>query len=313
MSFSQEQLREEILYKWVQFRGISTKKIALELRTSRRTVQRTLKRYNETGNTRRKSGSGRKQGFVNKKIEKNVLAALKRNPNLSVRDLAKKFGTTKSTVHRIKSKHSIKSFKKTKAPNRNCKQETVAKSRARKLYSRMTSKNYCFILDDETYCKMDFKSLPGHHYYSGKDRKSISDEFKVIKTQKFAKKVLVWQAISSCGKRSVPYFSTGSINGEIYLKECLQRRLLPFLRLHNKPVLFWPDLATCHYARNVTDWLKRRQIEFIEKNENPPNCPHLRPIERYWSRMKQKLLKHKKKMLNQFLILNESGKKHQNS
>lgn len=157
----------------------------------------------------------------------------------------------------------------------------------------MTSKNYCIVMDDETYCKLDFLQLPGHHYYSGKDRKSVDDQFKTIKTEKFAKKVLVWQAICSCGTRSKPFISSTSMNGEIYLKQCIQKLLLPLIMAHNVPVLFWPNLATCHYTKNSVEWYRTNNMDLVEKIENPPNCPELRPIEKYWSLMKQKLQKYK--------------------
>lgn len=293
MSSAQEKLHENILYKYVQYGDNSTKKVALELNTSIRTVQRVLKRFRETGGIRRQPGSGRKRGFVDKKIEKKVIAALQRKPTLSVRDLAKKCKTSKSTIQRVKKNSHIKSFKQTKVPNRNAKQQTESKTRSRKLYSKITKKNYCIVMDDETYCKLDFKSLPGHHFYSGTDRKTIDDMYKVIKTDKFAKKVLVWQAICSCGKRSTPYFAKGTVNGDIYLNECLKKRLLPFIKQHKKPVLFWPDLATCHYTKKAIEWYQTNNIEYVDKTLNPPNCPELRPIEKYWAYVKQKLLKHK--------------------
>lgn len=157
----------------------------------------------------------------------------------------------------------------------------------------MTKKNYCTVMDDETYCKLEFKSLPGHHYYSGTDRKAVSEEHKVIKMDKLANKVLAWQAICSCGKRSKPYFTNGTINGDLYLNECLKKRLLPFIKRHTSPVLFWPDLATCHYTKKAIEWYKANNVDFVEKHLNPPNCPELRPIEKYWARVKQKLLKPK--------------------
>lgn len=105
---------------------------------------------------------------------------------------------------------------------------------------------------------------------------------------------MVGQAICSCGKRSRPYFTTTSMYGDIYLNECLEKRLLPFIRTHNIPTFFCPDLATCHCTKNVTDLWRRNHIEYVQKDESPSNCPELRPIKEYWPHMKRKLLKYKK-------------------
>ena len=53
--------------------------------------------------------------------------------------------------------------------------------------------------------------------------------------------------------RSEPFFvpSKGNTNGAIYRKECIERRLIPFLQQHYADVdyIFWPDLASSHYAK----------------------------------------------------------------
>ncbi|KAF2895867.1 hypothetical protein ILUMI_10302 [Ignelater luminosus] len=190
MLSKQEQLRKKILYKFVENNSISKRKIATELNTTIRTVQRVIKRYVDTGTVQRKSESGRKRKFVDRNLELKVLKSLQKNPNPSIRDLARNHGTTKSTVQKIKQRHSIKSYKKVKVPKRDLRQHTTAKSRANKLYKRITSKNFRIMMDDETYCKLDFKSLPGQHYFSGKDKISVKDEFKLIKPKNIKQKLL---------------------------------------------------------------------------------------------------------------------------
>jgi len=64
---------------------------------------------------------------------------------------------------------------------------------------------------------------------------------------------------------------------------------LPFLRKHNikEKALFWPDLATSHYAGAVVDFLRKHKIRYVTKLDNAPNVPQARPIERYWDFCKQ--------------------------
>ena len=82
---------------------------------------------------------------------------------------------------------------------------------------------------------------------------------------------------------------TGTINTEIYIKECLKKRLLSFLRSHMGDPLFWSALASCHYSGATLNWLREHKEDFVKKHCNPPNCPELRPIKRYWAIIKRKL------------------------
>ena len=40
-------------------------------------------------------------------------------------------------------------------------------------------------------------------------------------------------------------------------------------------------LVTCHYKKENLDFLHNNGIAFVEKFENPPNAPQIRPIENY--------------------------------
>ena len=90
------------------------------------------------------------------------------------------------------------------------------------------------------------------------------------------KKALIWQAICSCGKKSAPYNSQSTLSGQIYVKECLQKRLLPLIKSHNNRPVFWPDLASIHYCKLAMERYKKNNVKFVPKTENPPNCQELR-------------------------------------
>ena len=108
---------------------------------------------------------------------------------------------------------------------------------------------------------------------------------KTVKRKSFQEK---WIAISSKGT-SKPYFreSSNAIRF-IYLEGCVQKRIISFIEEHHHSdkVVFWPDLASSHYAKSVMDYLKAATIEIVTKNENLPNLPEGRPIENFWSILK---------------------------
>lgn len=217
---------------------------------------------------------------------------IEKNIAVSARDIAKKFNTSKSNVQQIKKINNIKTYKKQKCAKRTKKQQNTAITRSRKLYEKLCQlSESCVVMDDESYFKYDFSTLAGPQFYNARDKDSVPDADKLIFIEKFGRKVLVWQAICQCGKRSRPLFFEGSINTDVYVNQCMKKGLLPFLKSHNKSTLFWPDLATCHYAGKTLSWYRENNVNFLEKAINPPNVPQLRPIERYWALVKNILRK----------------------
>jgi len=53
--------------------------------------------------------------------------------------------------------------------------------------------------------------------------------------------------------------------------------------------IFWPDLASAHYARETLAEFERLNITVIPKDSNPPNVPQLRQIEIFWANLKRKV------------------------
>lgn len=103
---------------------------------------------------------------------------------------------------------------------------------------------------------------------------------------------MIWQAISSDGKASEPYISNGTMDSETYLK-VLKKYLISWINSNFKPegVIFWPDLATCHYATIVQEYLRDQKIHFVPKSENAPNLPQARPIGKYWVLVKRESIR----------------------
>jgi transposase len=291
MSSKQEQQRQQILGAVVDNPGLSHREIAKLIGIHHSTVSRVIAVFRKTKTTERRAGSGRKSKTQYPEKARKVRQQFKRNPNLSTRDVAAKVDASKWFVQKTIKRAGLSVFKVRKAPNRTDKQNTVGKQRARKLYREWLTKPGCLVMDDETYIKADTKQLPGLEYYIGKSRFEVPERFRKKKLDKFAKKFLLWQAICSCGQYSKPYVTTGTINGQIYREECLQKRLLPFLRSHRGPTLFWPDLASCHYAKQVMEWYEENDVVVVPKEANPPNAPELRPIEKFWAIMKAKVKK----------------------
>jgi hypothetical protein len=99
--------------------------------------------------------------------------------------------------------------------------------------------------------------------------------------KKFEKKVLMWIAIGPNGV-SEPLIkdSNYAINTDTYLKECVQKRLIPYIQYnYDNNYVFWPDKASSHYANQVVNHLREEGVNFVEKEDNPANVPEARCIE----------------------------------
>ena len=59
------------------------------------------------------------------------------------------------------------------------------------------------------------------------------------------------------------------------MSTCIQKRLVPFIEEHHMDddFVFWPELASAHYAKIVLDYLKDKNVEIVPRKDNPPNLP----------------------------------------
>lgn len=233
--------------------------------------------------------TGRKKGPRDQNIDEKVLALIHKHNTMSVRELAKKARSMSMVKKKKKQRH--KTYKKQKVPKKSLRQVEVGKTRVRKLYDRLLNDAVQCVIMDETYVKLDSKTLPGPEFYTKVKGGTVDEAVSTIQVDKFGEKVLIWQAICICGLRTSAFFTKGTINADVYMKECLKKRLIPFYEKHNVLRIFWPDLASAHYARSTLALLDSKGINFVSKEENPPNCPELRPIERYWALVKRNLKK----------------------
>lgn len=84
-------------------------------------------------------------------------------------------------------------------------------------------------MDDETYQYYDLGQTRGPEFYCAEERLGVEDKHKFKELEKFPAKYLIWQAICTCGLKTTPYISKGTMNGDSYPKNCLKRRLLPLI------------------------------------------------------------------------------------
>lgn len=285
---SQIEKRKIIISKYLEEPSKSINSIAKELKFPESTCRRVIKKYKESLSVDRVPGSGRKPGLSNPALAQKVVKYAEKYPNSSVRLIALKLDTSKSWVQKVLRINGLRSYKVQKSTNRSDQQARRAKVRSRKLYDTLLrGQNRCILMDDESYVVSDFAQLPGRSFYRSRYRFGVKRQFKYQRLSKFPGKYMIWQAICSCGRKSASFVAKGNMKCDDYIKECLNKRLLPLIKSHTTKPLFWPDLAAIHYAKKALEWYDQNEVLYVPKELNPPNCPQLRPIETFWAQVKR--------------------------
>jgi transposase len=260
---------------------------------SSRGIYKLLRRYEEDGTVDRRPGSGRTPVKLPRRLRNRLVKAAVGRIGQSTRKLARKFNISKSYVAKTLNSEGIIYKKRKDAPKVTADQNVRQADRVHLLaeFCRQKKKTE-FVLDDEAYFTLTGAQNEGFYVHQD-DVNDIPDSIRLKYRQKFGPKVLLWAAVSKRGVSSLCLRPSRSeaLNASIYIRECLQEHLLPYLKekYPKGHYVFWPDLASCHYAKATLEWLNAKKIPFITKDMNPPNAPQIRPIERFWAHLKGKV------------------------
>lgn len=255
---------------------------------ARRTMYSVLDKLGTSSSIKERKRTGRPSSWTSDR-KKRLKRLTNNRCNVSQNDLAPKFNVNQSTICRQLAKMKITYRKREKAPKYTEEQAKRSRILSRKLYKRLRDENPSIVMDDEKYFLFSKAQYDG--YYSI-DKNSTPDSVRFLGQQKFPPKLLVWIAISEQGS-SQPFFALSkheTINSEVYINECLQSRLLPFISKHHRDggYTFWPDLARAHTSKAAIAWMKDN-VQFVPPETNPPNVPQARPIENFWGCLSQKV------------------------
>ena len=176
-----------------------------------------------------------------------------------------------------------------------------------KIRREFTDQETFIIVDDEKYFTFSGEETPGNAGFYSSNKENIPDDVKFKSKQKFEPKILVWLALSSKGI-STPFIGTTkgpAVDTDVYIGKCLPK-LLKFIEKHHldDKYIFWPDLASSHYANKTSAWHNEHKVPFVPKVANPPNVPKARPIEDFWSILADKVYSGGWAAMNQEQLVN---------
>lgn len=256
---------------------------------SRATIYRVIKDCKEGKKQEIRPKSGRKKK-LSVQTTKKLIQSAKNKVGQSTRRLGRKFKVSNATIHRILRRNNIFKRKRQEAPKYTAKQLEKIPKCCRALRLKHFANEKFIILDDESYFTFANHNTSGNAFFYTDDIETVPDNVRYAPKAKFEPKVLVWVAISSKGI-STPYIRPiggPAVDSGVYISKCLPK-LVQFINKHHSgdDIMFWPDLASCHYSKQSTDWLKAQNIPFVPKADNPPNVPQARPIENFWANLKR--------------------------
>ena len=200
------------------------------------------------------TGPGKAVTKMTEEKKRKVIRAVKNKVGVSQRLLARRFGCSRSLIQKVLKEADITYKRRQKAPKVTLKQAMVQKTRIRNLPRGplCASKPVDVVMDDESYFTYSGSQMPGNVGFYAGPAGDAPEHVKFKPTMKFPKRVMVWLAMSPRGLSS-PVFQKKSqtVDGDFYREKIIKKELMPFLRekYPENDFIFWPDLATAHYAR----------------------------------------------------------------
>ena len=209
----------------------------------------------------------------------------------SQKKFAQRLNCDRSYVSKmLKTKTNIRCRKRTKKPLMTENQKRQARPKCRKLVQQFGKND--FILDDESYFTLRNTALAGNDCFYSDNLEEAPEEVSNHHEAKYDKKLMVWLAISPKGMTRPIFLQSGlAVNRYFYSERCIKIVMVPFIREHYPKggYVFWPDLASSHYAGYTINTFNENSINFVPKAINPANLPQARPIEDFSAILKQKV------------------------
>lgn len=266
----------------------------MKMKLHEKTIYRIINRIDNNMSLKRSKGSGRKQFKMSHKHIESLIYRVDGKKGVSQKKLALKYKICQQYVSRIIIWSCIKYYRRQNKQKTTEKQNIIIKQRLNRLSktSFRPLNGLSIVIDDESYFTFSGENIPGNDGFYSSDRSSTSCEIKYKSKEKFPPKIMVWIAISEKGKSQAFIAKKNcSINANVYSKECFIKRLKPLINKHHSDgkYIFWPDLASSHYAKTTIETFNKLNISYVKRCDNPSNCPQLRPIERFWAQLKAKV------------------------
>ena len=125
--------------------------------------------------------------------------------------------------------------KREKTPKYSANQQQRAEGLSGKLANNQYRLSVEVVMDDEKHFTLSGHKIPGNAGYYSSGKSKCPDKVHFAGKEKYPTKVLIWIAISARGKFNplIRPSKSEPIDSDIYINECLAKRLLSFIHEHH--------------------------------------------------------------------------------
>lgn len=251
------------------------------LNVNRKMVYRTLKHYAESGELKRKAGSGRPRSVRTPRLIKVVRERIRRNPAQSSNKLAQELDVTRTSMKRILHQDlGLKAFRKRKVHGLTEAQKVKRYERSGTLLAWHAESEIIF--SDEKLFLLQESHNPQNDRIWTISTKELPCNLLHVQRFQNVSSVMVWGAICERGKLPLVFIEKGvKVNQNYYKDEVLKKILLPEAQklFKNDYFCFQQDGAPAHTAKTVQEWCEENLPDFIPKDDWPPSSPDLNPLD----------------------------------
>ena len=276
-------------------------KLFPEKNWSRGGLEKLVAKIDETGNFKRRPGSGRprtaRTNDVIEKVEELVLSQENApNTHSSQRKIARQTGISVTSVNRIiKNDLQLRCLKKRRAHELTNANKQTRLDRCQKLLKRYSAAmvNFIWFTDEKLFTVAAPSNTQNDRLYAavGVRKKNIAPERLLRIRPTFSKSVMVSVGVSALGRTSLHFIDPGvKINGKYYRDTLLKNQLLPEIKQYSEFFTFQQDSAPAPRARETVELLQRETPDLIPPTLWPPNSPDLNPVDfKIWGTMQERV------------------------
>uniref|UniRef100_A0A915EMH1 Transposase n=1 Tax=Ditylenchus dipsaci TaxID=166011 RepID=A0A915EMH1_9BILA len=262
-------------------KGKSEREISELLDVPKTTVHKIIVKYNETGTTDRRRGSGRPRTARTPANKRKIKERIQRNPSSrknSKRKMAAVLGIGRESVGNILHKDlGMKSRKEAEGQNLEDGKDALGKFFIffmtfpffRLLRRFGGGRHRLIMFSDEAWYDIEQAHNTQNDRNCSEQPLPLND--RIIPRQQHPKQVMVWAGVGHGVKTPLFFVPAGvSINGEVY-REFSRTEVFPWARRHygNRHWVFMQDPAPAHKAIETQNLIRANVPEFIEVDISP--------------------------------------------
>lgn len=271
-------------------RGISPAQIAENLNVARSFVYAVKSDIEEVGAAaaveRKPHNSPRP--IRSEELRETVAERIKADPRVSIRELARSSGVSRSTMQRLVHEDlDLSSYKIKESQALTATARSVRAERCRQLINRLKGPDAgkVLIFSDEKFWTVDraFNRQNDRYLAPSGDSSSAAEEHRFMPRQQHAKGAMFLGVVASDGRVAPPIWVPAGvkINSAEYIR-MLQDHVLPWIRHNFAPgtFVFQQDGAPAHTAVATQEFLRRELGEdFWDATTWPPSSPDCSPLD----------------------------------